>query len=415
MSRWFWLHAGLFALALVLRLGLTAATVGIASPPDIAAAPDQADYEQLAFNLSTGEGYALTPGTPTACRSPGTAFVLAPIYALFGRNYLIARLWFCLLSAACVPIVGATGHRLLGPLGGVVAAMWLAFYPGHAYYALHFVSESPATLLTAIALLVQLAVLRRAPSWRDLALGLVLGLAALVRPSLAIMTAVSCAVALIARGASVPQRLVKTGLTGSAATAVVIAWCLRNQAVMGKFGVATLVGGCTFWGANNKVVYDSPASIGYWTPVESLIDQEHPMVGSEVDREAAAWKYGREYRQAHAEQLPLVTMHRVGRVVLAYHETTNEIVDFGFRWGWLLSLPFVAVGVVAISRRMPAEGLLLLGPFVAVLFTAVSFYGCSRFRDAAAPAAAVFFAAGVCAVIGQLGQSRGDADSRNAA
>src|SRR5207244_3838102 len=100
--------------------------------------PDQLEYEAFAYEISQGQGFVLETGEPSACRPPGTSFVLAPVYVLFGRSYLAARVWFCLLSAACCPVAGWIAHRLLGAWTGLLAATWLALYPGHAYYAIHF-------------------------------------------------------------------------------------------------------------------------------------------------------------------------------------------------------------------------------------------------------------------------------------
>ena len=397
------LHAILFVLAFAVRYALLAATVGASAPPKGDANPDQLDYELFAANLAAGHGYVLAPGEVTGCRPPGTAFVLAPVYVVFGRDFAAARLWFCLLSALCVPVAGAVAHRVVSPRAGLLAAAWLAFYPGHAYYALHFLSETPVTLLTGLAMLLQIMSLRRNPNWRDVLLGLVLGLGILVRPSLGVMAVVCGTVALVAGGLPWRVRFAKAALMTGAACILVLPWAARNQVAVGKPALTTIVGGYTFWGANNPKVYDDPHFIGYWIACSSLADAEHPLAGTEAEREAAAWKYGTDYRTANAGKLPTVMLHRFGRVVFAYPEAENRAIDLGFRGGWFLSLPFVLVGLATILRRAPAEWLILVGPLAAVAVTTASFYGCSRFRDGAAPALAVFFAAGLCAIWAKVG------------
>src|SRR6185436_15216524 len=71
-----------FALALGIRIVVASAFQGLGSAPKFSAQPDQIDYEQLAFSLSTGAGYASPDGLPTARRPPGTSLTLLPAYAV---------------------------------------------------------------------------------------------------------------------------------------------------------------------------------------------------------------------------------------------------------------------------------------------------------------------------------------------
>ena len=129
MNRLFLLHLAIFAVALAIRVGLAAGVIGLDASPKGEANPDQLQYERFAYYLSTGDGYVSQPGTPTACRAPGTSFLLAPVYSAFGRSFSAGRLWFCLMSAACCPLAGWIGHRVAGNGTGLLAAAWLAFTP----------------------------------------------------------------------------------------------------------------------------------------------------------------------------------------------------------------------------------------------------------------------------------------------
>src|SRR6202142_3090005 len=114
MRRSFILHCTIFVAALVLRVGLTASFIGINAPPKGETDPDGTEYERFAYFLSIGEGFGSEPGNPTACRPPGPSFVLAPVYVIFGLSFLAARLWWCLLSAACCPVAGWLAQRVGG-------------------------------------------------------------------------------------------------------------------------------------------------------------------------------------------------------------------------------------------------------------------------------------------------------------
>jgi hypothetical protein len=398
MRRWVLLHLAVLALAFAVRLGLAAAFVGLAAPPKADANPDQLDYELFAYHLSAGDGFVFAPGTPTASRPPGTSFLLAPVYAVFGRSYLAGRVWFCLLSAACCPVAGWIAHRVAGPRAGLLAAAWLAVYPGHAYYAVHFLSETPMTLCTALAVAFHLRGLRRPAGWADALAGAAWGLGILARPNLAVAAGLC---GLLALAAGVPgwrPRAGKTAVLAATAGLVVGPWVIRNAVVAGKPGVCTIVGGYTFWGAHNPKVASDPGLIGYWVATSTLVDAEHPLAGSEVEREAAAWGYGRAFIREHSDRLPEMKLYALLRVAWAYREAGNPALDMAFRASWIASLPFAVIGLVWLGRRSPLEALYLMTPLAAVLVTAVMFYGCSRFRDGAAPVLAVFVAAGVVAV-----------------
>lgn len=398
MRRWVLLHLAIFALAVVVRIGLTAASVGLAAPPKGDANPDQLDYELFAYHLTTGDGFVLEPGTPSACRPPGTSFILAPVYAIFGRSFVAGRIWFCLLSAACCPLAGWIAHRLVGPRTGLLAAVWLALYPGQAYYAIHFLSETPTAFLTGLAVAFQLVGLRRSAVWPDLVAGLAWGLGILVRPNLAVSAALAVLILLTIRSAAYRVRIRKAAVLAATVALVVVPWVVRNALVMGKPGICTIVGGYTFWGAYNPRVANAPNLKGFWVATSTLVDDEHPLTGTEGEREARAWKYGQDFIRAHAGQLPAIKLHALLRVVWAYSEAGNRVVDLACRIAWIVSLPFVVIGLLRLARQKPRETLYLITPLAAVIVTAVVFYGCSRFRDAAAPVLAVFAAAGIVTV-----------------
>ena len=122
-------HLGLilaFALALGIRIVVASLFQGLGSEPKFSAQPDQIDYEQLAFSLSTGAGYASPDRRPTARRPPGTSLTLLPAYAAAGHSFVWGRLWFCFLSALTCLSTAWLATQCFGLLVGLAAAFWLA-------------------------------------------------------------------------------------------------------------------------------------------------------------------------------------------------------------------------------------------------------------------------------------------------
>ncbi len=144
--------------ALLLRVGVASRFQGLGAEPNADAQPDQVDYEQFAYRLSAGLGYTTAAGVPTATRPPGTSFAIDPIYVLFGHSYWWARLWFCFLSALTCAATGWLAWECFTPAAGILAATWLAVYPGPFYYPMHFVSEVPYALALTLALVLSIRI-----------------------------------------------------------------------------------------------------------------------------------------------------------------------------------------------------------------------------------------------------------------
>lgn len=392
-------------LGFVVRLVAAAILVGLDAPPKGDANPDQIDYELFAAQMAAGNGYAFGPEMPTACRPPGTSLTVLPVYAVFGRSFAAARVWFCLLGAATVALAGLTATRAFGPRAGVVAAFLLALYPGHFYYSLHFLGEMPFGFYLAGACLFGLSAATRPPGWTAAACGVCWAMTVLTRPNMAVGLAMVALLWLLSSG-RLRERLLRVGLLGGAAVLVVAPWLARNYSLTGKPTVCTIVAGYTFWGAHNSRTAAEPKLVGYWLPCSELQDTDHPLVGSEVEREAAAWQYGLDWVRANLQQMPQLTLHKLLRVIWTYSETTNRLADLGFRAGWLALAPFVLLGAVWAVRRQPSTGLLLLTPFVATVLTAVVFYGCGRFRDGVAPVLVCFAGYGITEIVRRLRPGR---------
>ena len=391
----------LFVVALAVRHGVTWKFQGLSAPPKAEANPDQVDYEWFAYQMSIGHGYAFAADTPTACRPPGTSFTMLPIYLLFGHSYLAARLWFCFLSSLTVLVTAWVGTLLFGKRVGFFAGALLAVYPGHFYYAMHFLSEVPFALFLLLACGCGIVAARRGPGWADVLCGLAWGFTVLIRPNMLIGLALQVLVSM--SHGSWKTRLTRGILLGGMALAVIVPWVVRNDQVMGKPTLCTIVGGYTFWGAHNEVVAAKPEVIGYWVSASSLRDAEHPLAGTEVEREEAAYRYGWDFIRNHPDALPHIGLHKLLRLFWAYDETSNTVVDWLFRLSWLLLAPLVMIGAWQTYQRRTPQSRVLLIPIVATVLTVLAFYGCSRFRDGIAPVLVIFAAVGVVQVLTVFG------------
>jgi 4-amino-4-deoxy-L-arabinose transferase-like glycosyltransferase len=394
----------IFVIALALRLTMTAAFEGFTSPPNATAQPDQLDYEFFAYQMSRGAGYVTAEGEPTARRPPGTSLALLPVYAALGRSFALGRFWFCLLSALTCVAAGWLARECYGPAVGVVASVWLALYPGHFYYPIHFVSEVPYGLWLTVACVLTIRGFRGRSSiyGSNILAGACWGLAILTRPQL--MLAAPIAVLMLqARRRFVTRHVVAALIVQLTIVALLLVpWVLRNAIALGKPTVST-VGGYTFWGGNNAVVDSDPHIRGSWFRTSDLVDRDHPLIGTEIEREAAAWKYGLRFVTEHLARMPGLTAMKVWRLVSPFEDTTNSVLRWTFAAAWLFALPFVAIGIILALRNSSTCSAILLTPLLATLATSMVFYGSVRFRDSIIPLLLVLASRSLIAV----GEARG--------
>ena len=378
----------IFLFALALRVGITARFQGLQAHPDFEAQPDQIDYERLAYHMLTKQGYSLEPGQPSAHRPPGTSFVLLSIYTLFGRSFVAGRLWFCFLSAATCLATAWLARQYGSRLASLIAAAWLAFYPGHFYHAMHFVSEVPGGLWLALACVFTLRSMRQGALKDGLLGGLFWGFAILTRPQVIFILPIAWLLLVILPKMS-RRYLLHLVLQTGVIILLLAPWVIRNAFVMGKPTLST-VGAYTFWGAHNDIILNDSKMQGSWVKTGDLIDREHPFRGSEIELEAAAWRYGLEFIANHPGQMPKLLMMKVWRMFSPFIDTPNRVAFWAFALGWMMTLPFVFYGMFLTYQYHREDFLVTALPIAATLVTTIIFYGSTRFRDFMAPIFVVY-------------------------
>jgi len=398
-----WTVAAIVLLALMIRVAMTSAFVGLNTPPKEAAGGlDVVDYEGFAWRMVEGQGYVLADGTPTARRSPGTSFALVPVYAVFGHSYTAAHLWFCLLSALTCGGTVWLARMATSPEAAALAGLWLAVYPGHAYVSMHFFSEAPLGFAFVLACGMTLRCLERGGWGWAVGAGVAWGAVVLIRPNNLAALPVAFGWLLLLPACRTRATVQRLAMIVTAAALTVTPWVVRNATVMGKPAIATVVGGYTFWGANNEIVLSDPRFRGGWIFGHELADESHPLQGDEVARERAAWRYGLDFVKTHLGEMPGLIASRLGRLVAPFEATPNKPVYYAYGLSWLLTVPFVVVGGFWLFREQRRAAAVLLTPILATVATAVVFYGSIRFRDSVAPFFLILAASGLVKALDSL-------------
>jgi len=392
----------IFVLALAVRLVAASRFVGLASPPDLYAQPDQLDYEEAAYHLASGGGYALSTG-PTYMRAPGTSAAIAAAYLVAGRSYAAARVWFAFLSALTCVALGLLAARLFGKPTGLLAASLLAVTPAHWYYAMHLVSEAPYALAITAAVAVTLATWRAERSavwwWGAIGSGVLYAAAALVRPQAGFALPLAWSMLLFA-GPEVRRRAATYLLAATLAFAAVAgAWTARNARVVGHTSFAGL-GAVALWGANNERALADPALCGSWVSMRELLPSAGIARPADEGRLAElAWRQARQFLRAHARELPRLEACKLGQLGAVFLETPNVPARIAFAAAWLFTGPLALIGLLVVWRQdRGATGIALL-PLLALIVAALVFYGSIRFRHSTEPILVLFAARGSTAVL----------------
>ncbi|MEQ1894803.1 MAG: glycosyltransferase family 39 protein [Planctomycetota bacterium] len=141
---------------------------------------DGSMYIATARALAAGEGYTYNE-TPFLIRPPGFSCLLAPLLAWRGTDFFALNLFVSLWGALGVFLFQRWARARLGAVLATAAALLLWFNPGYQRLCTQVMSDVPGWTLLVASFLLARSVARRPTLARFAALGLVLGLASLVR------------------------------------------------------------------------------------------------------------------------------------------------------------------------------------------------------------------------------------------
>ncbi|QQE12649.1 phospholipid carrier-dependent glycosyltransferase [Planctomycetota bacterium] len=403
-------------IAFAVRVGLTQQFVGLGAEPDAGAQPDQLDYEMFAWRMASGDGYTLEDGRASARRSPGTSLTLLPVYWVMGHDYGAARLWLSLLSAlTVVPMFVTCAIGFKEKLVGGIAALMMGLLPTHAYYALHYVSETPFVLYFAMAVCCAVVglregnVLKKKAFWIGLA-GVFVGMAILTRGVLLFAYPILALYVLylvylkVRNKKSIASICLLAAVHLGCLSVVIGPWVVRNVVALGKPALATNVGH-TLWGANNRLLIDDEVNQGGWIATSVLSAKVKKLEGNEVETDKQALNNALEFIFANPVFIGELCVKKVGALVVPFytwHEPENKMAMLMFELGWLVMLPLGLLSIrwLVVSRDPYAVICLVL--LLTLLWTTLFFYGSPRFRDSFLPVTVPLAAYGFYVLVGGL-------------
>jgi 4-amino-4-deoxy-L-arabinose transferase-like glycosyltransferase len=365
---------GVFLVALMARLGIV-----VWAHARFPAVEDGHYYDVLARRIAGGAGYTwLWPDgavTYVAHYPVGYPAILATGYALFGATAWVAMTLNAVLGAASA----YAAHRLVD--GGSVAR-WrpaaagaaVALHPALVPYTAALMTEGvTASLLVVAAALVATARGSRRP-WAVIAgVGLVLGVATLVRPQCLALAPVFGALA-VPDHFSARLRLGAVVAVSALALACVLPWTARNCLRMHRCALVSVNGG---W----NLLIGATTETGAWMPMP--VPAECATVWDEAAKDAcferAAWRDIERSPSAWLARAPsklAATFDYFGAAPWYLHASNAEAFDDGAKAALgaaeTVACRLLLLGALVTCGRMPGrrsrlrKGVALAGAIAAV-------------------------------------------------
>ena len=220
-----WVAGGLVALHVVLCIALF--------DPKIHTGGDSVTYVLLAESiLQTGDGYSLSlepgPPVPHTKYPPGYPLFLAPLVALFGRNFVVLKLVSTLFTAGSVAMFCAFARRGREPLPWFCLALAFAVSPGVIDYSRWMLSEAPFLFFTLGALWMLREDVRDTGTGRPFWLALAASVMSFYVRSIGALLLVATSVSYLLRREW--RKFLIHGVVGAGLT---IPWLVRSRVITG--------------------------------------------------------------------------------------------------------------------------------------------------------------------------------------
>jgi len=188
---------------------------------------DASIYILCAQSLLHGEGYSYL-GEPFSVRPPGFSLLIAPILAWRGVDFLALHTLVAVLGAGAVWAFFVWLKPQVGSVVAALAALGLHFHPSWTEWSSEAMSDVPGVLAILGGLLVDRWVRAKPGLLRESALGLFLGLSALLRSTQLILLAAILLARLLERRSDGRRRC---AALAAAALLAIGPWMVRDASV----------------------------------------------------------------------------------------------------------------------------------------------------------------------------------------
>jgi 4-amino-4-deoxy-L-arabinose transferase-like glycosyltransferase len=353
---------------------------------------------------SAGYGLGIVP---SASHPPLTTLVLAASDVLGANSWAWHQAVMAALFVSAVAICGLVGRRLAGDLAGIVVALVVATYPYLWVNPGAVLSETVEILVVALLLWAGLRFWSRPLFRTAVEIGIYLGLAALTRSELILLTLlIGIPLVLLCRGLSASGRIKNLAVMVLALIVVIGPWVGRNMTTFHHVEYLSSEGGVTLATANCDYSYYGP-NVGWWGPTCD-IHAKFPPHADESDKDKVLRHIAETYIKDHESRLPTVVGIRVLRawdLFRPFQQAKFDELDDRPTWAsdagifyFYCLVPFAIAGAVILRRRRA-----LLFPLISLIVTATIasaiIYANGRYRAEGDLAVAILGGVGFAALL----------------
>lgn len=208
-------------------------------------------YYGRALEIVHGLGFS-RGDHPTAYFPPGWPYFLAGLIRVFGASPVIGEVAQAVLGALTAAIVVVIGRHVAGRSAAIAAGAAYAALPSAVEWTSTLASEPLYTFLWALATAIWVSVSTRQLGWYALS-GVILGVAALVRPSALLFWIILLVYLLTLRSERIHWRrlVAAVAVTAFCTLIVVVPWIVRDYDVFHTVVAISNNGGLSLYQANN--------------------------------------------------------------------------------------------------------------------------------------------------------------------
>ncbi len=203
---------------------------------------DAMGYHQLACNLLDGRGFSLSGSAPylaDTIRTPIYPLFIASIYTVFGRNpYMVALVQGVLDAGICLLLWKLVYRLTKSQAAALMAGLLYALNPTLWRFSDSLQTETLLAFVIACIALVFSRPISSTLIWprlrKGIVLGLLCGLAVLIKPNVLLVPALVILWLSLERGISPRVRWAQAATTLIFALLIIAPWCIRNWITVGR-------------------------------------------------------------------------------------------------------------------------------------------------------------------------------------
>jgi len=249
LARWACSPLGIFTIALVTRVAW------VLTVPNELIWIDEKQFAETARHLAAGDGYV----SSSYRANPVVPAYLATFFLLFGDSLLYPRLGQAVIGALSCVFVQRIGRAIAGGAVGSVAALLVAFYPGHVYLSGVFYADCIAVFFATAWLLTTYRTIDAArPRVVSAVAGFIFALLALTRATFLAVVPVAAAFFFLLPGARAAESLRRAAVFTAVCAITIAPWSVRNYHTYGRTVIVSSGFWDTLWKGNNELADGGP-------------------------------------------------------------------------------------------------------------------------------------------------------------